>query len=263
MKFKKGFTITEVLIAVGIIGIISALMVTTFNNVKPDKDKVMYLKAYDALTEAVEKMVNSPGIYSGITKYTYSGSVERSFDVSKYPMLDLQAPTSPNYQNSTPNPYNGAIKFANLLADALNGERKANCGANVTSCKFTTNSGAYTWTVTPKYPKKLGNAISTKSKVSYYNIITLNINGTDYTFNVCADGEIRVADKKGATYIKNRKNFRSKNDSSGAENSVLPDAISVNDLNPEPAFNDSPDNPILSDKDKETEGKTEQELNGR
>ena len=60
---KKGFTLTEIIVAVGIVAVLAALMASTFNNAKPDKTKTMYLKGYDALTTAVGMMTNDSQLY--------------------------------------------------------------------------------------------------------------------------------------------------------------------------------------------------------
>lgn len=46
---KKGFTLAELLIVLGITGIVAAVLLPAINNIMPDKTKIMYLKAYDEL----------------------------------------------------------------------------------------------------------------------------------------------------------------------------------------------------------------------
>ena len=44
--FKKGYTLAEILIALAIVGVISAVMLPLVNKYSPDAEKVMYLKTY-------------------------------------------------------------------------------------------------------------------------------------------------------------------------------------------------------------------------
>ena len=45
-KFRNGFTLAEVLIVVGLVGVISAIVMATTIHNKPNKNKAMYRKAY-------------------------------------------------------------------------------------------------------------------------------------------------------------------------------------------------------------------------
>ena len=48
-KEKNAFTLAETLLTIMIIGILVALMLRAINRVNPDKDKVLFLKAYHAI----------------------------------------------------------------------------------------------------------------------------------------------------------------------------------------------------------------------
>ncbi|MDD3236629.1 MAG: type II secretion system protein [Candidatus Gastranaerophilales bacterium] len=50
---KKGFTLAEVLITLTIIGVVFSLLIPSLNNVKPDKEKLMYKKAIFTLQSAL------------------------------------------------------------------------------------------------------------------------------------------------------------------------------------------------------------------
>ena len=58
---KKGFTLAEALIALGIVGIVAALALPMFNKTKPDSVKVAYLKTYDSI---VTTLIGIP-LYAG------------------------------------------------------------------------------------------------------------------------------------------------------------------------------------------------------
>lgn len=56
---KKGYTLAEALIAMGIIGVVSALMLPMMNKFKPDENKVLFIKTYDAISEVVSDLVSN------------------------------------------------------------------------------------------------------------------------------------------------------------------------------------------------------------
>ena len=70
---KKAFTLAEALIALMIIGVIVALLLRTLNRVTPNKEKVMYLKAYHTLEQVVSDVINDPSKYDQEVGATQSG----------------------------------------------------------------------------------------------------------------------------------------------------------------------------------------------
>ena len=72
-KVKNAFTLAETLLTIMIIGILVALMLRAINRVNPDKDKVLFLKAYHATEAAIGNIINDT------TKYdpTYLTEAER------------------------------------------------------------------------------------------------------------------------------------------------------------------------------------------
>ena len=60
---KFAFTMTEALLAITILGVIAALMLRSINRVTPDKDKVMFLRAFHAMESAVSNAVNNQSYY--------------------------------------------------------------------------------------------------------------------------------------------------------------------------------------------------------
>ena len=56
---KFGYTLAETLIALGIVGVLAALMLPMINKIKPDTTNISYLKVYDVINEAIT-MVQPP-----------------------------------------------------------------------------------------------------------------------------------------------------------------------------------------------------------
>ena len=58
MKQKFGFTLAEVLIVIGIIGVVAALTLPNLNHATGDKETVTrFMKAYSVLSEANDRAV--------------------------------------------------------------------------------------------------------------------------------------------------------------------------------------------------------------
>lgn len=57
---KKGFTLSEVLVTLTVIGIVSALTIPVLNKANPDKDKITYQKAIYTLERAMDSTINDP-----------------------------------------------------------------------------------------------------------------------------------------------------------------------------------------------------------
>ena len=61
---KKGFTLAELLITMGIIGIVAAILAPSLGNLKPDSDKAKVLKVYNTISKINEEMLNDPSLYA-------------------------------------------------------------------------------------------------------------------------------------------------------------------------------------------------------
>ncbi len=70
---KKGFTLSESLISIAIIGVISAILIPILNNVTPDQDRVLYKKAMYTMQNAVATAINDNTIPSSNTSAYWAG----------------------------------------------------------------------------------------------------------------------------------------------------------------------------------------------
>lgn len=108
---KKGFTLQELLITLGIVGVISALALPAIMSMRPDKNKTMYLKTYNTLTTLTSEILNDTSLYS------------ETYDANGNPnCVGLgcnDRPSDPQYNNQN---YEGFSKFTYLLTDRLNVE---------------------------------------------------------------------------------------------------------------------------------------------
>ena len=60
---KIGFTLTEILVMVGVIGIIAVVTIVSLSGKRPDKDAIMLKKAYKSMSEVVATVVNNEDLY--------------------------------------------------------------------------------------------------------------------------------------------------------------------------------------------------------
>jgi len=218
MKIKKGFTLAEVIIAVGIIGVVAALMATAFNQAKPDSTKFKFLKAYDGLQEAIIALEEDKTLFADKITITDEEGHDISYDISYHPFLDTAVPTNTIFWGSDASSYKGKLKFAKLLAFALKGEEVSD---DATSYTFKSSPGNYTWKVTPKDEPNFDG-----ETVGFANEIELSFD--DHTFNFCvqANGEMYILDESedynpGYTYLMNRTKVKSKNDKSSSMGSLF------------------------------------------
>lgn len=63
MMKNKGFTLAEVLITLGIIGVVAALTAPTLTNLVPDKNKVSVLKMYSVIDSINTELLNDTSLY--------------------------------------------------------------------------------------------------------------------------------------------------------------------------------------------------------
>lgn len=114
---KKGFTLLETLVTLGIVGVLAAFLLPALNKSTPNQNKIMYRKSYNFLQQAVSNLINNDSIYPSDQvgfDYTGTNTVARGFNYTIDPNTTL------------PYTYN---KFCNFFYDQLN-----TLAASTTSC---------------------------------------------------------------------------------------------------------------------------------
>lgn len=108
---KSGYTLAEIIIAIGVVAIIAAVMLPLANKMKPDKEKVMYLSVYDSIHQAFDVISSNP----------------RVFPTEQNDMLFVN---NPLFNDEAREGYpGGAAKICSVLADTFGAENN-NCPAN-------------------------------------------------------------------------------------------------------------------------------------
>ena len=146
---KNGFTLAEVLITLGIVGVAAALLTPIIGNAIPDKNKTKVINLYQAIASTTDTLLNDNSIYY------QKGSDDncRGLGCQYIPL------TSP-YNKAI---FNGKLKYGYLLATHLNvSDMTAVTTGN--TVEFQTNDNV-NWTI---QTNNIGESI-----------ITLDLNGTD------------------------------------------------------------------------------------
>jgi len=169
MTNKKGFTLSEVMVAIGVLGVLAALLIPAIMSNSPDTSKVMFKKAYFNLERTAEELINDDINYPANHTNSANG-IERGF----------------NYAEATTN--GAKNKFCYLLSDKLNtiSESCQSSAASGTGT-FTTTDGIV-WTIYVPYSDATAIAdadvvtANTQFPVSnttayYTTTITVDVNG--------------------------------------------------------------------------------------
>lgn len=106
MLKKQGFTLMEILLCVGIIGILAAILMRVLSGVMPDIDKASFVRAYLTTRTVVSDMINDSSIYSQEPDANgeYAG------------FSDTDAPKYGKYYGTI---YSGANKFPLIFKDKV------------------------------------------------------------------------------------------------------------------------------------------------
>lgn len=208
---KRGFTLAEILISVGIVGVIAAIMLPMVNKFKPDENKIKFLQTYNSLVEIMPSIVNNRLAYPIIN--------EGKLDIyDKSPLLNTESPFVIDGET-----FKGAKKFCRLLATGFNTVGNINCSGEyktleevMSSPSFTTANGVEFYVQTQLESGK------------YSSEIYLDVNGADgencfsnvdtckdpdrFMLKVGADGTIEVADSRGQQHLETRTNWKKNRD---------------------------------------------------
>ena len=228
---KRGYTLAEVLICVAIIGILAAIMLPLVNKYKPDPVKVMYIKTYDSLVEAINVMSSNASIYP-ITDEA------NTYDYTKAPLYNTQTVeiAGTNYGGS-------AAKFCEVLALSFPLSDNPSCSSSPIT--YSDDSSFSNPSFTTSQGVQFVISTSTDSTTTYQSDIYVDVNGDKgnnciyksndckqpdrFKFIVSGDGHVAIADPMGEQYIKTRMNWKRTDidDLSGSILSSLPEEWKV------------------------------------
>ena len=279
---KRGFTLAEILISVGIVGVIAAIMLPMVNKFKPDENKIKFLQTYNSLVEIMPSIVNN--------RLAYPIMNDGEDDIyDKSPLLNTKAPFVIDGET-----FKGTKKFCHLLATGFNTVGDINCSEKYESLEelmkktpsFTTANGVQFFVQTKIDTTK-------EDEAEYSSEIYLDVNGADgencfsnvdtckdpdrFMLKVGADGTIEVVDTQAQQHLETRANWKKNRDlkvevanldtsTMAAETEKLPEDNSKGDTVTPPTIGDGnggdgtlPDIPDLPDYDDGNDNNDEEE----
>lgn len=143
----KAYTLSEVLVTIGILGVLAAMIIPAVTKTKPDVNKVMFKKAYSSIEKTVADMIGDSIAYP-------------STDTTGFANADTSGITG--FPASTD-------KFCYLFSQRMNTVNTVNCPSTGGPGTFTTTDGIV-WTFTVPSTFTVGAS-------NYYNI-KIDVNGT-------------------------------------------------------------------------------------
>ena len=192
-----GFSLTELIIAMGLIGILAAISLPMISGLMPDKNKPRVLKYYRTITEINQELLDDPAIYR-----TPAESDCIALTCTQRPIIEP-------YRN---NEFcEGSTKYLVLLADKL--ETVDDNARNMNPVNLELNDGSF-WTLTWNEDDSTISVDIDVDGPDAGNNLDFdrdNINNPDvYRFTVESTGVVRGRDSLTRAYIENQNDLRNK-----------------------------------------------------
>ena len=103
MKTNKGFTMAEIVVSLLVIAVIATITLPTFTRIKPNKEHIMFRKAYYLISNLVYELVNDENLYpepAEANQYFHLGNTSEALEDGEI--------------------YSGETKFCKLMISRLN-----------------------------------------------------------------------------------------------------------------------------------------------
>lgn len=115
MKRFKGFTLTELMVALAVVGIIVAVVTPAIMRTRPNKNKMMIKKAYYTTENIVSSMINNSFLYDDMTDACKTGDEDVPNGV--YCAYGFEWDEEVEVEGEK---YSGNTKFQKIFASKLN-----------------------------------------------------------------------------------------------------------------------------------------------
>ncbi len=210
---KKGFTLAELLIVLGITGVVAATLLPLVNNLMPDKTKIAYLKAHDELKTAIQSLASNSSLYPICLEQG-----DTTIGCQEHPLINTSKPLIKKFES-----YTGDTKLCKLLAFSMDAQESCQEGNYAYSdttftqnLSFTTKNGMQ-WKIVPQ------TRTIESDKATYQSDVYVDVDPSKkskncmysptckhpdrFKFLVAADGSVIPADPHGLMYLNTRKSF--------------------------------------------------------
>ena len=115
MRRFKGFTLSELMVALAVIGILVAVVTPAIMRTRPNKNKMMVKKSFAAVEQIVSSLINDEKLYPDMSEFCEEGAT--SDEDTEYCAYGFDYTEETNAEGFT---YSGDYKFAALFKEKLN-----------------------------------------------------------------------------------------------------------------------------------------------
>lgn len=216
MNKLKGFTLTELMVAMGVIGILVAVVTPAIMKTRPNKNKMMIKKSFYTAEQIVSTLINDERLYPDMKEICDRGVVEGEDPTKVYCAFGFDYDNSVRYEGET---YAGNTKFADLFASRLNVKTEDETNHiyyTTDGIKWDLSGTVGAWTKGQDTPGKFGN----QTNAAGVGKITVDVNGDEapncresnencsaddfdqYVIEILATGKMRIdsTDAKAVDY---------------------------------------------------------------
>ena len=216
MKKLKGFTLTELMVAMGVIGILVAVVTPAIMKTRPNKNKMMIKKSFYTAEQIVSTLINDERLYPDMKEICDRGVVEGEDPTKVYCAFGFDYDNSVRYEGET---YAGNTKFADLFVSRLNVKTEDETNHiyyTTDGIKWDLSGTVGAWTKGQDTPGKFGD----QTNAAGVGKITVDVNGDEapncresnencsaddfdqYVIEILATGKMRIdsTDAKAVDY---------------------------------------------------------------
>ena len=194
---KKGYTLAEALVTLGIIGIIAALVVPAANKARPNENKIKFLQTYDAIETQIKNFTQNSRYFPTCQDFN-DGNGVRCFP--DYPLFNTSAGVDDILRGIMNNSDTSNDKLCYLLADAMSTTTPMD-----DRCPEFVAPNGVTVNVSSTFE---ANSCIFEIRFQVVDGDGDAINPTNFLIYVTADGNIYPGDRATAYYLATRKDTR-------------------------------------------------------
>lgn len=164
-RLNKAFTLTELLVALGVIGVLCAILLPIIFNIMPSQNTIMAKRAYYIVQSVVSDLINDEACYPDLT--SASDSEQRVGFDDGFGYANCSRWGGNDNTQTLNSEGNANLKFVTLFVDKL--DLNGSVTPSATGSTFTTKDGIQ-WSI-----HNMGYA--TKNNRNASAIITVDVNG--------------------------------------------------------------------------------------
>ena len=172
MRNKNGFTLSEVMVTMAILGVLAAVIVSSISAMKPNVEKLMFKKAYRIAEAVVADMISDTSLYL------------------------------PNDEGESLFTYPADVDFCEEFAKRVNTVDGYNCDGTDGSKSFTTTDGVE-WAIVKDFDGGSTSIYIDVNTKDSSNDVKGGTEGSDwFTINVTKDGKVSPVQQVAKNYLK-------------------------------------------------------------